>query len=105
MADARSKPFLEERIKLLSIDTAILREKISLKDKEILNYEAKEGNYESIIQALKDQKGVLLDQEKVFHDQIDSYERMLRKERRKRFWTAAGGIVTTGLAAYLYITK
>lgn len=41
----------------------------------------------------------------LYKDQISGYERLVRKERRKRRWATAGGILTTGVITYFLITK
>jgi len=56
------------------------------------------ANYEKQISNLNQQI-------ELYKDQIAGYERLLKKERRKRFFTSAGGILTTGIMAYLFLTK
>lgn len=41
----------------------------------------------------------------LYKDQINGYERLLRKERRKRRLTTFGGILTTAAATFLFISK
>ena len=41
----------------------------------------------------------------LYKDQINGYEKLLKRERRKRFFTAAGGVVATGLTLFLYLQK
>jgi len=41
----------------------------------------------------------------LYKDQIAGYEKLLKRERRKRRLITAAGIVTTGAALYLYLTK
>ena len=56
--------------------------------------------------AMCDNQLELLYQEiSLYKDQIQGYEKLLRKERRKRFFTTAGGLLTTGLMAFLFIQK
>ena len=38
-------------------------------------------------------------------DQINGYERLLKRERRKRIFTAVGGVLTTSAALFLLISK
>jgi len=45
------------------------------------------------------------EEQEILADQVNAYEKLLRKERRKRLWTAAGGLVSSGALIYLYITK
>lgn len=41
----------------------------------------------------------------IYKDQITGYEKLLRREKRKRFFTSAAGVLTTGIMAYIYLTK
>lgn len=38
-------------------------------------------------------------------NQVKGFEKIVRAERRKRFWSSLAGVVTTGAAMYLFITK
>lgn len=105
MADAKQKPLLLEKISLLNADISLLNQRIKQKDSIISSYQVMEGNYDAILLAMEDNKAVMLQQRQLYEEQLTSFEKLLRKEKRKRFWTAAGGVVTTGLAAYLYIIK
>lgn len=105
LADAKQKPFLLERIALLNSDVLLLNQRIAVKDSIIAAYQAKDGNYAAIIKALEDQKALMLEEKKIYIDQVATMEKMIRKEKRKRFWTAAGGMLSTGAALYLFITK
>jgi len=45
------------------------------------------------------------EQKALYQTQLDGYERLLRKEKRKRFWVGLLGAATTAGATYLLITK
>lgn len=105
LADAKAKPVLQERIVLLTDDIRLLNQRIAVKDSIIATYTTKDGNNQAIIKALEDQKGIMEEQRKLFEDQVKGYEKLLRREKRKRFWTAVGGTITTGAALYLFISK
>jgi hypothetical protein len=105
LSDAKQKPILLERIALLNSDVVLLNQRIAVKDSIIAAYQAKDGNYTAIIKALEDQKALMQEEKKLYQDQVATMEKMLRKERRKRFWTAAGGVISTGAMAYLFLTK
>ena len=105
LADAKQKPVLLERIALLTDDIRLLNARIAVKDSLINTYVAKDGNNQAIIKALEDQKGIMEEQRKLFEDQVKGYEKLLRREKRKRFWTAVGGTMTTAAALYLFISK
>jgi len=103
--DAKQKPVLLERIDLLNADIKLLNNRIAVKDSIINLMERDELASQEIIATLREEKKLMQEQRKVFEDQLNAYEKLLRKERRKRRWTAAGGILLTGAATYLYITK
>lgn len=105
LADAKQKPVLLERIDLLNADIKLLNNRIAVKDSIINLMERDELASQDIIKVLREEKQLMTDQRKVFEGQIDAYEKLLRKERRKRRWTAAAGLMVTGIAAYLYVTK
>ena len=105
LADAKQKPLLLERIGLLTDDIRLLNQRIAGKDSLIAAYVAKDGNNKAIIKALEDQKATMQEQRKLFEDQLAGYEKLVRREKRKRFWTAVGGTITTAAAMYLFITK
>lgn len=57
------------------------------------------------VKLYNDQIQITKEQKSLCQSQITSLEKAVRKERRKRFWTGAGGVVTTGIALYLFATK
>ena len=92
---AEQKKILEQQVTILNDRIAGFQQEIKLltdKDAETV------ASYDRQI-------AEMLEQRKVFEQQLKDFEKIVRKERRKRFWTAAGGVVTTGIAAYLYIIK
>lgn len=105
MADAKQKPVLLEKIALLNTDISVLNERIKQKDSIITAYEAKDGNYGAMITAMEDNKAIMLQQRQLYEEQLQSFEKLLRKANRKKFWTSVAGVLTTSIATYLYITK
>lgn len=92
---AEQKKVLEQQIIVLNDRIANLQIIISnLNEKDSITVAA----YEKEIQLYKDEK-------KIYEDQLKGYEKLLRKQRRKQFFTAAGGVVATGVMAYLYLVK
>lgn len=92
---AKQKEVLQERVAIFSarIDTlqAIIN---TLNEKDAATTEG----YKAEIKALNEEI-------KIYADQVRAFEKLLRREKRKRFFTAVGGTVATGAALYLYITK
>jgi hypothetical protein len=92
---AKQKTVLEERVIILSsrIDTlqSIIR---SQDDKD-----------EATVEGYKLELKVLQEEKKIYQDQVSTFEKMLRREKRKRFLTGLGGSLATAAALYLYITK
>ena len=85
------------------IDT--LNARIIILGEQIKQYRSKDTIYSEIAKLKDEQMQEMKEQRLLFQDQLNGYEKLLKKERRKRFLTAAGGVITTGLVAYLYLTK
>lgn len=60
--------------------------------------DATRSNYESQLANLNSQITL-------YKDQIAGYERLLKRQRRKTFFTGAAGFITTGIAVYLFSQK
>lgn len=87
----------------------ILKEQISLLDQRILGLEEMirqlndrdsitVASYEAELKLMREQKAL-------YEDQIATFEKLLRREKRKRFWTSVGGTLTTVGALFLFFTK
>lgn len=105
LADARKKPLLLEQIKLLRQDVQTITDRISVKEAEISNMEGQLVADQEIINQLKAEKQLYEEQKKIILDQVASFNKALRKEKRKRRWTAFGGLLSTGIMTYLFISK
>lgn len=105
LSDAKQKPVLLERISLLSEDMRLLNQRIAVKDSIILVLDSRDRNNDGIIRAYEDEKKTYKDQVALIQNQMHTLESMLRKEKRKRFWTGVGGTLTTGLALFLLFQK
>lgn len=105
MIAAEQKKVLDEKVSLLSADIDLLNQRISEKEKIIADLKAKDTANISIIGTYDKEISTMKEQRKVFEDQLKSFSKQLRKEKRKRFWTAAGGLAGMGVLAYLYISK
>lgn len=102
---AKERDILKERIGILTVDISIMNRRLSQKDSLITEYQAKDNANDVIIASMREQRAALEDEKKIFNDQLRGYEGLLRRERRKRFWTTVGGLVTTGIAGYMYFVK
>jgi len=105
LADARQKPLLIEKINLLQADIRIMEERIANKESIINNMERDQMASQEIIDQLKEEKQLYEEQKKIMLDQARAFEKMLKKEKRKRRWTAFAGFVSTGIVTYLFISK
>lgn len=79
---------LEARIAGLNTAIALLNEKDSVTV----------AGYDNQLKAFREEKAIYI-------DQLKGYEKLLRRERRKRFFATAGGLLTTGIVTYLAIKK
>lgn len=92
---AEQKKELDKQVTFLNERIFNLQQLITaLEDKESL---AAEG--------YKSQIKILLEEKAVYEDQIKTYEKLLRKERRKRKAIAGAGITVAGILTYLLISK
>jgi hypothetical protein len=92
---AKQKQVLEERVAILSSRIDTLQSIIhALKDKDAATVQG----YEAEIKVMREER-------KIYQDQVSAFEKLLRREKRRRFFTAVGGTLATGAALYLYITK
>lgn len=83
-------------------DIDILQDRITELQGIITNLKEKDS---VSVQLFRDQLEVMKQQKTLFQDQLNGYERLLRREKRKRFWSSAAGIAATGIATYLFISK
>ena len=92
---AEQKKLLEQQVTILNDRIANYQIIISnLNEKDSITVAA----YEKEIALFKDEKAI-------YQDQIKSYDKLLKRQKRKTFFTAAGGILATGLSLYLYLQK
>lgn len=96
---------LAERIVILDSNIIYLNQTIAVINRNIVALQAKDENNKVIIIQLQEQKQIMMDQRKIFEDEIKSLQSELKKERRKRFWTSVSGLAGIGIMAYLYISK
>ncbi len=94
LADAKMKPILQERINLLNADILLMSERIG-------NLKAKDSVNSQIIATYEAQLFVMKDQRKIFEAQLKDYEKKIRQQKRKTFFTGMAGIVTTAITFYI----
>lgn len=91
-----------EQKKGLEVQVVFLNERITGLQQVIKNLNEKDSAsillYNNQLQVMKDQKAL-------YQDQLNGYEKIIRREKRKRFWTGFAGAATTITATYLFITK
>jgi hypothetical protein len=79
---------LEARISSLNNSIVLLNQKDSVTV----------AGYEGQLKAFREEKALYI-------DQMKGFERLVRREKRKRFFATAGGILTTGIVTYLALKK
>lgn len=88
------------REKQRDIDT--LQARIAVLQSVILTLNQKDS---ATVKLYQEQLAVMKDQKALYADQLNGYEKLLRKEKRKRrFWQVLTGVVAGG-AGYLILTK
>lgn len=101
----KQRTVLAERIVILDSNINYLNQTIAATNRNIVALQAKDENNKVIIIQLQEQKQIMMDQRKIFEDEIKSLQSELKKEKRKRFWTSVSGLAGIGIMAYLYISK
>jgi hypothetical protein len=95
LIDARQKDVLLEQV-------TILNQRIDNLNAQIKNLQDKD---KETVASYNDQLELAEQQKKLLLSYLTKYDKLLKKEKRKRFWTAAGGLAGMGVIGYLYITK
>ena len=91
MIAAKQGDVLKEQVK-------ILNERVTLLQSMVLNLEQKDSANTS--QSVN-QVALFKQEIDLYKDQIKTFERLLKREKRKRFWSTAGGVITSGIILYL----
>ena len=91
MIAAKQGDVLKEQVK-------ILNERVTLLQSMVLNLEQKDSANTS--QSVN-QVALLKQEIDLYKDQIKTFEKLLRREKRKRFFATAGGVITSGIILYL----
>ena len=86
----------------LKQQVVILNDRIAILTNLINQLEQKDS---ATISGYQNQLDLLHQEQALYKDQLNTYEKLLKRERRKRRLATAGGIVTTGLAIYLGFVK
>lgn len=77
------------------------REDIRIQSERINNLIERDSLRVSVIRNCQSEISVMADQRKLFEAELTNMNKLLKKEKRKRWWTAFGGIV--GIAGAFYI--
>ncbi len=96
--NVRALVIAAEQGKVLKQQVVVLGERITLLQSMVANLEAKDS---ATVAAYEAQIKNMTDTRAIFEDQIKTYEKLLRREKRKRFFATAGGIITSGIILYL----
>jgi hypothetical protein len=88
---AKQGDVLKEQVK-------ILNERVTLLQSMVFNLEQKDSANTS--QSVN-QVALFKQEIDLYKDQIKTFEKLLRREKRKRFFATAGGVITSGIILYL----
>ena len=91
MIAAKQGDVLKEQVK-------ILNERVALLQSMVFNLEQKDSANTS--QSVN-QVALFKQEIDLYKDQIKTFEKLLRREKRKRFFATAGGVMTSGIILYL----
>lgn len=91
-----------EQKKVLDGQVIVLNDRISILqniiDKQIDKDSATVGSYERQLSVMREEKAIYI-------DQIKTFEKLLRKEKRKRIFTGLAGVATTSAMIFLSLKK
>jgi hypothetical protein len=91
-----------EQKKVLAEQVKLLEQRISIKEDIIRNLNSKDSvtvlTFQTQINEYKEQK-------LIYDQQLNSYEKLLRRQKRKTFFATFGGLLTTGITTFLLIKK
>lgn len=96
---------LEAQRDLLLNQVDTLKARISIKEMVILNLNGQISDYKNIVSSKDAIITTQGEQRKIWEDQIVTLNKELKKQRRQKRMTAFLGLLTTGIAGYLYFTK
>lgn len=100
----QAKSFEAQRDLLLTqVDT--LKARIVIKEMIIVNLNSQISDYRNIIQSHENIIATMKEQRNIFEGQITILNKQIKKQRRAKRFTAFIGLLTTGLATYLFISK
>ncbi len=99
-----AKAFEAQRDLLLT-QTDTLKARIAIKEGMIANLNGQISDLKNIVSSKDAIISNQTDQRNILQKQLTLKDNEIKKERRGKKWTAVLGIVTTGLATFLFITK
>ena len=97
-SSVRNLVIAREQGKVYKEQVQILTERISGLKEQIVLLKEKDS---ITVAAYTEQIASLLEQKKLYEDQMKGYELLLKKERRKRRFTGIAGILTTAAVFYI----
>lgn len=87
----------------------LLEQQVSILNERIVGYEAMikflNEKDTATVGSYERQIAVMHDQRKIFEAALKDNEKVIRKLKRKIFWTSAAGVVGMGTMAFLLLTK
>lgn len=94
-----------EQKKVLEEQVSVLNKRIAEKDSIIKLMQFKEELSDQVAQTYEDEIKAMKDQRAIFEKQIKENGKIIRKLKRKVFWTSAAGIAGIGAMAFLLLTS
>lgn len=94
-----------EQKKVLDSQVIVLNQRIAEKDSIISLLKFKDETNQQVIQTYEDEIAQMKQQREILEKQIKENDKVIRKLKRKVFWTSLGGIAGMGTLAFLLLTK
>ena len=105
LTKAEQAKILEERQLLLLQDIEVLNLRINEKEAIVSGLKQKDSLNKEVIKLYDKEISVMKDQRKIFEGQIKYDNKMIRKLKRKIFFTSLSGVAIVGALTYLYLSK
>lgn len=102
---AEEGKLLAEKVTLLDNHIALLNSRIIELEGMVKAYELVGNFNDSLITSYKAEIAIMKEQRKLFEGAIKDNEKVIRKLKRKVFWTSLGGVAGIGAMTVLLLTK
>lgn len=102
LAQADSMKVYKKLVSQKQADIDTLTQRIDALQNVITQLKAKDATNQSIVSTYENQVKEMTDIRTEMQNEINYWQKLFLKEKRKRFWTTVGGIIGIGAAIYFF---